>query len=165
MIVGMTKDRVIGKDNDLPWPRVKEDMKFFRKTTTGHIVIMGRKTYDSIGRPLPKRINIVITRQKDLEIDGCWVVNSLQEAIDMSKHFTKRTDVNPEVFVIGGSSLYKEAAPDVDKIYLTHIKGDYDGDTYFPEIDETKWRKTQVDETDKAIFYLLERRPPLKQIN
>lgn len=164
MIVGMTKDRVIGKDNDLPWPRVKEDMKFFRKTTTGHIVIMGRKTFQSIGKPLPKRINVVITRQKDLQLDGCWVVHSLAEAIAMARHFTNRTDVNEEVFIIGGSSIYKDAVEDADKIYLTHIKGDYPGDTLFPEIDESNWRKSQLDETDKAIFYLLERRPPLKQI-
>jgi len=158
LIVGMTKDRVIGKDNDLPWPMIKEDMRHFRKTTTGHIIIMGRKTYDSIGKPLPKRINVVITRQRDLEIDGCWVVHSLEEALRLSRHFTDRTDINTEAFIIGGSSLYKEAAPQADRIYLTHIKGDYPGDTFFPEIDESEWDKSQTSETDKATFYLLKRK-------
>lgn len=154
----MTKDRVIGKDNDLPWPRIKEDMKYFRKTTTGHIVIMGRKTYESIGKPLPKRINMVITRQENLELDGCWVLHSLQEAVAMAEHFTNRTGIDEEVFIIGGSSLYKEAAPQADRIYLTHIKGDYVGDTFFPEIDESEWDRSQLSETEKAVFYLLKRK-------
>jgi len=158
LIVAMTKSGVIGKNNALPWPRIKEDMTYFRRTTTGHIVILGRKTYDSIGKPLPKRINVVVTRQKDLIIEGCWVVHSLEQALRLTEHFTNRTDVDPEVFIIGGSSLYQEAMPLVKKIYLTHIKTDYDGDTYFPEIDNTKWEKTELSETDKAIFYLLKRK-------
>jgi dihydrofolate reductase len=157
MIVGMTKDRVIGKENTLPWPIIVEDMKHFRKTTTGHIIIMGRKTYDSIGKPLPKRINVVITRQKDLEIDGCWVVHSLEDALKLTKHFMNRPGIEEEAFIIGGASLYKEAAPLTDRIYLTHIKGEYEGDTFFPELDTSQWNRTQTNETDKATFYLLER--------
>jgi dihydrofolate reductase len=155
MIVGMTENRVIGKDNDLPWPKIKEDMKHFRKITTGHPIIMGRKTWDSIPakyKPLPKRTNIVVTRQKDLVLEGAEVFNSLEGAI------TYAATLDEEVFIIGGSSLYKEALPKTRKLYLTIIKGEYEGDTFFPELDKTRWAEEVLDETEKATFYLLEKR-------
>jgi dihydrofolate reductase len=154
MIVGMTEDRVIGKDNDLPWPKIKEDMKHFRKITTGHPIIMGRKTWDSIPdkyKPLPKRTNIVVTRQKDLALGGAEVFNSLEGAI------TYAATLDEEVFIIGGSSLYKEALPKTNKLYLTIIKGEHEGDTFFPEFDKSKWAEEILSETEKATFYLLER--------
>lgn len=157
LIVAMTDDKVIGKDNDLPWPRIKEDMRFFKRTTLNHIVVMGRKTYDSIGKPLPKRINIVITRQQDLKIDGCWVVHSMQEALGRVRHYTCRPEVDSEVFFIGGSSIYRDALPFADRIYLTKIKGDFEGDTHFPEFDTDQYTQTVLDETDRATFLLLEK--------
>ena len=157
IIVAMTDTKVIGKDNSLPWPRIKEDMRFFKRTTLNHIVIMGRKTYESIGKPLPKRINIVISRQPDLKIDGCWVVHSMDEALGRVRHYTCRPEINSEVFFIGGSSIYRDALPFVDRIYLTKIKGDYDGDTYFPDYDITDYKETVLDETERATFLLLEK--------
>jgi dihydrofolate reductase len=157
LIVGMTKDRVIGKDNDLPWPRIKEDMKHFRKTTTDHIIVMGRKTYQSIGKPLPKRINMVVTRQKDLKFEGCWVFNSLDATIAKAIHFAQRGNINSEIFIIGGSAIYQAALPIADRIYLTEVKDDYPGDTYFPEFDRSEWDESELGETDKVKFVLLKR--------
>ena len=155
MIVCMTEDHVIGKDNDLPWPKIKEDMKHFRKITMGHPIIMGRKTWDSIPekyRPLPGRTNIVITRQKDLKLKGAEVCDSLTAAIEFALDYA-----GSAVFIIGGASLYKAAMPFADKIYLTVIKGTYEGDTFFPEIDQNKWSKQILKETKNASFQLLTR--------
>ena len=149
LIVAMTQDRVIGKNNTLPWPTIKEDMQHFRKITTGHPIIMGRKTYESIGRPLPKRTNIVITQQDNLKIDGCFIVNSFIEALSVEKA--------DEVFVIGGASIYEQALPLADKIYLTMIKKSYSGDTFFPKITESNWNKTLLNETENVEFYFLEK--------
>ena len=153
LIVAMTKDRVIGKDNDLPWPMIKEDMKHFKKTTKGHPVIMGRKTWDSIPekfRPLPGRLNIVVTRNADLKLDGATVFNHVDEAIDFA------LEQDPDSFVIGGSSIYEAALPKAGQIYLTIIKGSYEGDTHFPELD-LAWESKKLSETDKAAFYLYTR--------
>ena len=153
MIVAMTEDRVIGKNNELPWPMIKEDMQHFKKITTGHAVIMGRKTWDSIPdkfKPLPKRTNVVVTRQ-DLKLGGAIVCNSLAEAIDCAK------DVDDNPFIIGGASLYEESLPLVNQIYLTLIKNTYEGDTYFPALSKQDWKQSLLSETEKAAFYLYQR--------
>ena len=118
----MDKNRVIGKDNQLLWKQ-SADLKRFKALTTDKTVVMGRKTYDSIGRPLPNRRNIVITRQ-DIEIPGCEVVHSLEEAISL----------NDEIFILGGGEIYKKSIILADKIFLTEINAYLKGDTYFPEI-------------------------------
>ena len=131
IIVAIAENGVIGDKNALLW-NIKEDMRRFRTTTTGHPVIMGRKTYESIGRPLPKRTNVVITRG-DSEFEGCLVAHSLEEAVKMFSP-------DEEVFIIGGAQIYKQALPLADKLYLTVVHRSYEGDTSFPEIDYRYWQ-------------------------
>jgi dihydrofolate reductase len=126
LIVAMTKDRVIGKDNKLPW-HLPEDLKHFKQVTMGHSIIMGRKTYESIGKALPGRTNIVITRNPNFKAEGVIAVSSLKEAIDYGNQ-------KEEKFIIGGAEIFKEALFFADKIYLTLILDPIAGDTYFPEI-------------------------------
>jgi dihydrofolate reductase len=131
IIVAIAKNGIIGDKNSLLW-HISEDMRFFRETTSGHPVIMGRKTYDSLGRPLPKRTNVVISRTTK-HIEGCTVVGSLEEAIAL---FPKEE----EVFIIGGAQIYALAMEAADRLYLTRVEHDYQGDTSFPEWDESKWK-------------------------
>ena len=138
IIVAVAKNGVIGDKNTLLW-HLREDMIHFRTTTSGHPVVMGRKTYDSIGRPLPKRTNVVITRDTNLAIEGCTVVHSLEEAVAMF-------DKSEEVFIIGGAQIYKQALPIADRIYLTVIDKEYEGDTSFPEIDYSAWNEISREE-------------------
>lgn len=120
----------IGKDNALLW-HLPNDLKRFKNITSGHPIIMGRKTFDSIGRALPNRLNIVISNNKELRIDGCTVVHSLAEAMDLVK--------NEDAFIIGGGNIYEQAMELADKIYLTKVDVILDADTYFPTIDDAKW--------------------------
>lgn len=132
IIVAVAANGVIGDKNALLW-HIREDMVRFRTITSGHPVIMGRKTYESIGRPLPKRTNVVITRS-DLQIEGCRVVHSLDEAFEMF-------EPSEEVFVIGGAQIYEQALPKADRILLTIVHRPYDGDTSFPTIDPAEWEE------------------------
>lgn len=138
LIAALTKNHIIGKDNRLPW-HLPDDMKFFMQTTKGHVVLMGRKNYDSIPekfRPLPNRTNIVITRQKDFRAPGCAIVHSLEDGIGLAR--LKREQ---ELFVIGGSDIYRLAMPHANRLYLTEIDAELDGDTRFPTIDAQQWRE------------------------
>ncbi len=135
IIVAMAKNRVIGRDNQLPW-HLPADLRHFKQTTMGHPIIMGRKTYESIGRPLPGRQNIVITRNPDFQAEGCLVVHSLQEAL-------AAVPEAEEVFIIGGASLYREALPLADRIYLTLVDAEVEGDTFFPELDASEWQEVR----------------------
>ena len=121
IIVAIAENGVIGDKNALLW-NIKEDMRRFRTTTTGHPVIMGRKTYESIGRPLPKRTNVVITRDTELQIEGCTMAHSLEEAIALF-------DPQEEIFIIGGAQIYAQALPLAHRIYITVLERDYQGDT------------------------------------
>lgn len=132
LIVAMTRARVIGVNNTLPW-RLPGDLKRFKQITMGHPIVMGRKTYDSIGKPLPGRRNIVITRQADLVIPGADVVHSLTEALLLLHD-------SLEVFVIGGAQIFEEALPQADKLYVTWIEEDIQGDAYFPEFDPARFK-------------------------
>ena len=131
IIVAVAENGVIGDKNTLLW-HISEDLKHFKAVTTGHPVIMGRKTYESLGRPLPNRTNVVITRQQ-VEIPGCRVVHSLGEAVALFP-------ADEEVFVIGGAQIYGEALPAADRFYLTRVHRAYEGDTRFPEWDAAEWR-------------------------
>lgn len=132
VIAAVANNNVIGKDNKLIW-HIPEDLKYFKDLTTGHAIIMGRKTYESIGRPLPNRQNIVISRTpSEYSSDGVTYVSSLQEAIDSAK--------GNELFIIGGESIYRAAMSLADKLYITRIYADYEGDTFFPEVDENIWQ-------------------------
>ena len=140
IIVAVASNGVIGDKNSLLW-HIREDMVHFRTTTSGHPVIMGRKTYDSIGRPLPKRTNVVITRDTNLVIEGCTVVHSLEEAVSMF-------DSAEEVFVIGGAQIYAQALPLAERIYLTVVGKEYEGDTSFPDIDYAEWIELSREDYD-----------------
>lgn len=138
IIVAISENNGIGKDNDLLW-YLPSDMKFFRKTTLGHCVIMGRKNYESIPekyRPLAKRTNIIVTRNANYKADGAVVKNSLEEALEFAK-----SENESEVFIIGGGQIYKEAMGKnvIDKMYITHVAKNYDADTFFPEIELSNW--------------------------
>lgn len=135
LVVAIAENNAIGKDNQLLW-HLPADLKHFKNITSGHTIIMGRKTYDSIGKPLPNRRNIVITRQENLTIEGVEVVNSLTEALSLCEN-----DI--EVYVIGGAQIYEEAIHLADKIYLTTVHQSFEGDAYFPEIDENTWLETE----------------------
>ena len=153
LIVAVARKGVIGKDGGLPW-HVSEDLKHFKKTTSGHAIIMGRKTYDSIGRPLPKRRNIVVTRQADGEFPGCERAASLDEAIALAR------STDPCPFIIGGASLYEEALPIATEIHLTTIDEDVDGDTCFPgDMSAFEEVESRAGETPGVVFRLLRRRP------
>ena len=154
LIVAVAENNVIGKDNNLPW-HLPADMKYFRDTTLGHCVIMGRKNYDSIPlkyRPLEKRTNIVITRQKDFKADNCIVVHSVEEALSEAKR-----ENESEAFIIGGADIYKQTIDVADKVYYTKIHHLFDGDTFFPVLDESRWKLTSkkdiaTDEKNKFPF-------------
>lgn len=134
IVVAIAENHAIGKDNKLLW-HLPKDLKHFKEITTDGTVIMGRKTYDSVGKPLPNRRNIIITRQQ-IEIAGCEVVNSLQAALDLCQGLE-------EVFIVGGAEIYKQAMPLTDRIYLTIVHQKFEGDTYFPEIKPDTWRETE----------------------
>lgn len=127
LVVQISENRVIGKDNDLIW-HIPEDLKRFRELTTGHPIIMGRKTYDSIGKPLPNRTNIVITQQEGFEIPGCTVVYSLGEALVKAREIDQS-----EIFIIGGGQIYEQSIGIADRLYITVVHTQAVGDTYFPE--------------------------------
>lgn len=130
IIVATSKNRVIGKDNKLLWKQ-SEDLKRFKNLTQNSTVIMGRKTYESIGKPLPNRRNIIVTRSIDLDLEGCEVVNSISEALLLC---------NNDCFVIGGGEIYNQSLQVAEKVYLTLVNCEIDGDTSFPELDKT-WTK------------------------
>ncbi len=141
LIVAVAENNVIGKDNTLIW-HLPKDMRFFKQTTLNHHIITGRKNYISIPekfRPLANRTNIVLTRQNNFTEENCVVLNSLETALDFAK---KNNET--EVFIIGGGQIYKEALDKnlVDKMYITHVHQAFEGDTFFPEIDSSKWQKT-----------------------
>lgn len=127
-IVAMTPARVIGRGGDLPW-RLPEDLAFFKRTTSGHPIVMGRKTYDSIGRPLPKRRNIVLTRDCNWSAEGVEVIHCPEELPSLE-------GVAGRVFVIGGSEIYAAFLPHLDDLLISHVKNEYEGDTRFPEFED-----------------------------
>jgi dihydrofolate reductase len=137
LIVAMADDRVIGRDGQLPW-RLSADLRRFKRLTMGHHIIMGRKTYESIGRLLPGRTTVVITRQTDLEVPGAIVVHSLDEALQVAA-------ADPEVFIVGGGEIYRQAMPLVDRIYQTIVHAKVDGDTVFPPLAEAQWVLTETE--------------------
>ncbi len=150
-MVARADNRVIGKDKDLVW-HLPADLKYFKKMTTGHHVIMGRKTFESFGNPLPNRKHVVITRNKDYDAGNHYVVGSLEEAFDVCEKAGQK-----HVFVLGGGEIYKLALNKVDRIYLTEVHDNYEGDTYFPEIDPGQWKELsrvdfKADEKNKVDY-------------
>ena len=137
IIVAVTENGVIGKDNQLLW-RLPDDMKRFKQLTMGNPIIMGRKTYESIGKPLPGRTSIVITRNPEYKLDEAIVVNSLQEAISKARELDAQ-----EAFIIGGGDLYRQAQSVSDRLYITEIHTTMHGDTYFEIKDPSQWIETE----------------------
>jgi len=133
MIAAIGKNRELGKNNQLLW-KIKADMLHFRKLTSGQIVIMGRKTYESIGRPLPQRLNIIISRDTNYQADGCLIAPSLERAITLAKE--KMSD--KEIFIIGGGQIYHQGIKYAEKLYLTLVEGEFNADTFFPDYVEFK---------------------------
>jgi len=133
LIAAAGKNNVIGSNNKLPWS-IPEDLKYFKKTTSGKTIVMGRKTYESIGRPLPNRQNVILTKNQNYTAPDCLVINSKEEL--------SATENNDEIFIIGGSQIYKLFWEQADRIYLTRIDKDFEGDAYFPDINPEKWQLT-----------------------
>ncbi len=134
IIVALSKNRTIGIDNQLPW-RCPEDLKRFKALTMGHHMIMGRKTFDSIGRVLPGRTTVVVTRDENLAIEGCLVAHSLEQAITLCGN-------DAEIFIVGGAQIYRQAMDLADTLHVTEIQKEVRGDAHFPEIDREKWQET-----------------------
>ncbi|WP_250534429.1 dihydrofolate reductase [Caballeronia sp. AZ10_KS36] len=135
LIVARARNGVIGRDNQLPW-RLPEDLAFFKRTTMGAPIIMGRKTHESIGRPLPGRRNIVVTRDASRRFEGCDTVTGIDEALALAT-----ADGAAEAFLIGGAQLYGDAIDRADKLIVTEIDADFDGNTHFPAPDASQWRE------------------------
>lgn len=161
-LVAMAQNRVIGKNNALPW-RLPPDLKRFKELTMGHPIIMGRKTYESIGRTLPGRTNIVITRQSDYRLEDAIIVSSLADAVK-SCHWgheneARQADTNNECFVIGGADIFRTALPLCDRLYVTELLRNYEGDVYFPEFDRKGWeeisREKHVDESGLEYHFVV----------
>lgn len=149
IIVAMAKNRTIGINNTLPW-RCPEDLKHFKALTMGHHMIMGRKTFESIGKPLPGRTTVVLTRDRDLTIEGCLIAHTLPDAIAACTG-------DEVVYIVGGAEIYTQAMPLVDTLYITEIQSDVTGDAWFPEFNRTEWhevaREIRHQETPQTLEY------------
>lgn len=157
ILVAVARNAVIGADNRLPW-HLPDDLKYFKRLTTGHCVVMGRKTYDSIGRPLPNRKNVVITRQPGLRIEGAVVVHSLDDALEACGD-------DAEIFVIGGAEIFRQAMARTDRLYLTELQRDYEGDVLMPAYDRSLWREVSREKRfagDLEYHYVVYDRAPKK---
>ncbi|MBI4034038.1 MAG: dihydrofolate reductase [Candidatus Brennerbacteria bacterium] len=159
IIAAIAENGVIGESNNLPW-RLPADLKRFKEITTGHPVIMGRKTHESIGRALPNRKNIIITRREDYSVEGCSVVHSIDEALSLVKD-------EEEIFFIGGGDIYRQVLPLAHRLYITRIHKEFPGDTRFPEVDFGEWKEVRrekgtVDEKNpyEHEFLIFERKSP-----
>ena len=148
LICAMSENRVIGKNNSLPW-HLPEDLRYFKRTTMGNSIIMGRKTWESIGRVLPGRTNIVVTRSCSLQIEGVKIVRSLLEAIKLAENIAD-IDGSTEAFIIGGGELYKEALPFAQRFYLTRVHAEVKGDTFLTAFDEMEWEEVSREEFSKS---------------
>lgn len=137
MIVAMANDMAIGKDNDLLW-HIKDDLRLFMRTTSQHVVIHGRKSYEAIGKPLPNRSNIIVTRDRSYEAEGCFVTHSVDEAISLAQ----RLEQKGEIFILGGAEIYRQSLDLVDRMYISHVDAEFpDAHAHFPSYDESDWEQ------------------------
>lgn len=157
-IAAAAENRVIGKDNKMPW-HMPADLKHFKTLTSGHPVLMGRKTYESIGKPLPNRTNIIMTRDMNYSAPDCIIVNTVEAAVSMADELEM-----DEIFVIGGAEVYRQLLSQIQRIYLTEIHHQFEGDAYFPELNPDEWKEVSrerhaADENNKYdySFVVLER--------
>jgi dihydrofolate reductase len=135
LIAALARNRVIGRDNQLPW-RLSADLRRFKALTMGKPIVMGRKTYESIGKPLPGRTNIIVSRDSSYSAEGCCVVHSIDDALLAAGD-------SDEVMIMGGANLYSQLLPRADRLYLTEVQADVSGDTWFPEFDEMQWQELE----------------------
>lgn len=158
ILAAVAVNRVIGRDNMLPW-HLPADLKHFKALTMGQIVVMGRRTFDSIGRPLPGRVNVVLTRQPDLQLPGVEIAASMEAVLDRFRGDART------IFIIGGAELFQQTLPDCDRLYLTEIEQAFSGDTFFPEFDRDDWREISRETHQDAStgltyhFVVLDRKP------
>jgi dihydrofolate reductase len=147
VIAAMARNRVIGIRNTLPW-RLPEDLKHFKALTLGHHIVMGRKTYESIGKPLPGRTTVIVTRDPGYQVEGCVTATSIEAAITACGDDT-------EIFFVGGAELYAQVLPRADRLYLTEIQADYEGDAWFPEFEQSAWKEIdrQAHVNDSGLTY------------
>lgn len=160
LIAAVSQNGVIGLNNDMPW-HLPDDFAFFKRKTSHHAIIMGRKSLDALGKPLPNRTSIVITRNSAFMAEGVTVQHTLDEAIAKAQEVDQQHYQTGEVFVIGGAEIYKVALPIATTLYITEIHQAYDGDTYFPEFDKREWREVSrqphaADERHAASFDFVE---------
>jgi len=162
LIAALGENRVIGVDNSMPW-HLPGDFKYFKATTLGKPIIMGRKTWDSLGRPLPGRLNIVVTRQADLKLEGAEVFTSLEAAVERAEQWATEQGAS-EVMLIGGAQLYAQGLAQADRLYLTRVALSPEGDAWFPEFDQARWQLVSnvenpaVDDKPAYTFEVWERR-------
>jgi dihydrofolate reductase len=163
LIVAMSQNRVIGNDNHLPW-NLPEDLKYFKSVTMGKPMVMGRKTFDSIGRPLPGRLNIVITRNAQWAHPGVETAASLEQAMSLAAEHTSDevSGAGKEVMVIGGEQIYRAVIERADRLYITRVQTEIDGDAFFPDFDEKAWREVRRQDPETVgdtpyYFQVLER--------
>ena len=151
IIVAMAKNRVIGANNQIPW-HLPDDLKMFKRLTMGHHIVMGRKTYEAIGRLLPGRTTVIVTRQRDYAVPGALIAHSLHDAINAAAR-------DAEIFVIGGAELFREALPLADRIHLSLVDAEPEGDTWMPELDAALWSEVSNEAKPGYRYVLLERNP------
>ncbi|HWV11363.1 MAG TPA: dihydrofolate reductase [Pseudomonas sp.] len=144
LIAALADNRVIGRDNQLPW-HLPADLKHFKALTLGKPIIMGRKTWDSLGRPLPGRLNLVVSRQAGLQLEGAEVFSSLDDAVLRADAWAREAGVD-ELMLIGGAQLYEQGLTSGDRLYLTRVALQPEGDAHFPAFDETQWQRTATEE-------------------
>ena len=149
LIVAMAKNRVIGADNRIPW-HLPDDLKMFKRLTMGHHIVMGRKTYESIGRLLPGRTTVIVTRQRDYRVTGAIIAHSLHDAINAAAR-------DDDIFVIGGAELFREALPIADRIHLSLVDAEPEGDTWMPEFDTSQWTEVMSEQKPGFRYLLLKR--------
>ncbi len=142
MIAAMASNRALGKDNKLLW-HISEDLKHFKAITSGGVVVMGRRTYESLGRLLPGRVNVIVTRNTADAVDGAVMVSSLEEALE-------RYADREEIFIIGGGQIYRAGLPLSDRVYLTEVMHPYEADTFFPELDPAIWHESERRHNDRG---------------
>lgn len=148
IIVAMATNRTIGVGNALPW-RCPDDLKRFKAMTMGHHIIMGRKTFESIGKPLPGRTTVVVTHNTHLMLPGCVVVNSIPDAVAHSMH-------DPQIFIVGGAQIYQQALALADTLYITEIQQEVEGDAHFPSYDAREWRETEREQRHQELPEVLD---------
>lgn len=146
LIVAMAENRVIGRDGGLPW-RIPADLKYFKATTMGKPIVMGRKTFDSIGKPLPGRANIVVTRSDATFPDGVDVVGDVDAALAIAQKRAAEVNVD-EIMIIGGAALYEATLPRADRLYITEVHATVEGDTYFPAFARDEWHESEREDRD-----------------